>query len=109
MSEETPSPTPPPRFVKFGQDFPEVMDAYHALGSAAHEAGPLDVKSRALIKLGIAAGARLEGAVHSHTRRALREGCTPEEIRHAILLATTTLGFPTMMAAMSWVDDEIPA
>lgn len=100
---------PPQRFLKFGHDFPEVMAAYEALGSAAHEAGPLDVKSRALVKLGIAAGARLEGAVHSHARRALREGCTPGEIRHAILLTVTTIGFPAMMAAMSWVDDELPA
>lgn len=98
---------PPPRFVKFGEDYPEVMAAYNAFGSAAHEAGPLEVKSRALIKLAIAAGARLEGAVHSHTRRALREGCTPAEIRHAILLTATTIGFPAMMAAMSWADEEM--
>lgn len=104
MSENS---QPPPRFLKFGEDYPEVMAAYNAFGSAAHEAGPLDVKSRALVKLGIAAGARLEGAVHSHARRALREGCTPEEIRHAILLTATTIGFPAMMAAMSWVDEEM--
>lgn len=109
MSEDTQSATPPPRFVQFSQDFPEFMAAYHALGSAAHESGPLDVKTRVLIKLAIAAGARLEGAVHSHARRALREGCTPEEIRHTVLLSATTIGFPPMMAAMSWVDDEMPS
>ena len=32
---------------------------------------------------------------------------TPEEIRHAVLLATTTLGFPTMMKTLSWVEDII--
>lgn len=109
MSEKTQSAPPPPRFVKFGKDYPAVMAAYQALGSAAHEAGPLDAKTRALVKLAIASGARLEGAVHSHARRALREGCTPEEIRHAVLLAATTIGFPGMMAAMSWVDDEMPS
>jgi alkylhydroperoxidase/carboxymuconolactone decarboxylase family protein YurZ len=111
MSAENPKPAasskPPKHFLQFAQDYPEVMAAYQALGSAAHDAGPLDVKTRALIKLAIAAGARLEGAVHSHARRAVREGCTPEEIRHAILLATTTIGFPAMMAALSWVEDEI--
>jgi len=60
---------------------------------------------RRLVKLGIATGAGLEGAVHSHTRRALAEGIAPEEIRHAVLLAMTTVGFPRMMAALSWVND----
>jgi alkylhydroperoxidase/carboxymuconolactone decarboxylase family protein YurZ len=53
----------------------------------------------------LAAGARLEGAVHSHCRRALEAGITPEEIRHAIVLSVTTVGFPSMMATLSWVDD----
>jgi alkylhydroperoxidase/carboxymuconolactone decarboxylase family protein YurZ len=48
-----------------------------------------------------------EGAVHRHTRRALQAGCTPEEIRHVVRLAATTLGFPGMMAAWSWVDDVL--
>ncbi|MFQ5886862.1 MAG: carboxymuconolactone decarboxylase family protein, partial [Anaerolineae bacterium] len=42
---------------------------------------------------------------HSHTRRALGEGITPEEIRHAVLLAMTTVGFPRTMAALNWVND----
>ncbi len=83
------------------------MRAYEALGAATQEAGPLDTKTRALAKLAIATGAWREGAVHSHTRRALEAGCTPEEIRHVILLATTTLGFPSMMAALTWADDVL--
>lgn len=95
------------RFKQFGQKFPAVMKAYEALGTATQEAGPLEIKSRALVKLAIAIGAGREGAVHSHTRRALEAGCTSAEIRHAVLLATTTLGFPGMMAALSWVDDVL--
>ena len=67
----------------------------------------VDKLFRALVKLGIATGASLEGAVHSHTRRAREAGCTPDEIRQVVLLATTTLGFPSMMAALSWVDDVL--
>jgi alkylhydroperoxidase/carboxymuconolactone decarboxylase family protein YurZ len=52
-------------------------------------------------------GARHEGAVHSHTRKALEAGCRPAEIRHAVLLSVTTMGFPNMMAALSWVDDVL--
>ncbi|MBI4327820.1 MAG: carboxymuconolactone decarboxylase family protein [Chloroflexi bacterium] len=95
----------PTRFQKFGRKYPAVMRAYESLGAATQAAGPLDAKTRALIKLPIATGAWREGAVHSHTRRALEAGCTPEEIRHVVLLATTTLGFPSMMAALTWVED----
>ena len=41
------------------------------------------------------------------TRRALEGGCSPEDIRHVVVLATTTLGFPSMMATMTWVDDVL--
>lgn len=69
------------------------------------EEGPLDGKTAQLIKLGIAIGMRHEGAVHAHTRKALARGASAGEVRHAAILATTTLGFPSMMAAYSWVDD----
>lgn len=98
---------PPTRFQRFGKKYPAVMQAYQALGEATAEAGPLDAKARALVKLGIATGAWREGAVHSHTRRALAVGCSPDEIRHVVLLATTTLGFPSMMAALTWVEDVL--
>jgi len=31
----------------------------------------------------------------------------PEEIRHAVLMAFTTTGFPQMIAAYRWVEDVI--
>ena len=95
----------PARFKEFGRKYPEIMQAYEALGTATQQAGPLDAKHRALVKLGIAVGSWREGAVHSHTRRALEAGCTADEIRHVVLLACTTLGFPSMMATMTWVQD----
>jgi len=97
----------PTRFQRFGRQYPGIMRAYEALGEATQQAGPLDVKSRALVKLALAVGAWREGAVHSHTRRALKAGCTPDDLRHVVLLGTTTLGFPAMMAAMSWVEDVL--
>ena len=97
----------PKRFLQFQKDYPAVFKAYDELGSAVMGAGPLDAKQRALVKLGIAIGMKQEGAVHSHARRALQAGCSDEELRHAALQATTTLGFPSMMAAMSWIDDVL--
>jgi 4-carboxymuconolactone decarboxylase len=97
----------PKRFKKFTQDYPEIAAAYESLGNAVHSAGPLDEKTRALVKLAISTGARLEGAVHSHTRKALNVGCTPEELRQVALLSLPTVGLPSMMAALSWIDDII--
>ena len=105
---QRPTPTQPPaRFREFGKKYPAIMRAYESLGEATAEAGPLEAKTRCLVKLAIATGALREGAAHSHARRALQAGCTADEIRHVVLLATTTLGFPSMMAALSWVDDVL--
>lgn len=97
----------PKRFQKFTEDYPEVAKAYEALGSAVHAAGPLDEKTRALVKLAISTGARLEGAVHSHTRKAVNAGCTSGEMRQVALLSLPTIGLPSMMAALSWIDDIV--
>jgi 4-carboxymuconolactone decarboxylase len=110
MSEQSTTPPPtklPPHYVKFQKSYPEVFNAYDALGNVLQEAGPLDGKTRALVKLALAVGGRLEGAVHSHARRAREAGCTPEEIRHVVVLGMTTLGFPSTMATLSWVDDVL--
>ena len=95
----------PKRFEKLHKDYPEVAKAYEVLGKAVHTSGPLNEKTRALIKLAISTGAGLEGAVHSHTRKALELGISKEEIRQTVLLALPTIGLPSTMAAMSWVDD----
>ena len=95
----------PKRFEKLHQDHPAVAKAYEALGKAVHTSGPLAEKTRALIKLAISTGAGLEGAVHSHTRKLFELGISKEEIRQTVLLALPTIGLPSTMAAMSWVDD----
>jgi 4-carboxymuconolactone decarboxylase len=95
----------PKRYMKFKEEYADVAQAYESMGDAVHKSGPLDDKTRALIKLSISTGARFEGAVHSHTRKALKSECTPEEIRHAVMLSLPTIGLPSMMAALSWVDD----
>ncbi|MEJ2195808.1 MAG: carboxymuconolactone decarboxylase family protein [Ignavibacteriaceae bacterium] len=97
----------PKRYQDFTKNYPEVAKYYEKLGDAVHTAGPLDDKTRALIKLAISTGARLEGAVHSHTRKAIKSGATNEELRQVALLSLPTIGLPSMMAALSWVNDII--
>jgi len=95
----------PSAYRRFGDAHPRVIQAYEALGDATLGDGPLDRRTAELVKIGIAVGARLEGAVHAHVRRAREAGASAEDIRHAIRLATTTVGFPTMMSALSWAED----
>lgn len=97
----------PSIYKEFKQQFPEISEAYDELAVKCRGWGPLDEKTRRLIKLGIAMGLSSEGGVRSHARRALDEGITSDELHHAVLLAFTTAGFPAMIAAMKWVDEVI--
>jgi AhpD family alkylhydroperoxidase len=99
----------PKAYESFKKAYPKVWQAYDRLGAAVHDSGPLEKKNRELLKLAMAIGARLEGAVHSHTRRALEAGATAQEIRHVVLLGVTTLGFPHTVAALTWVEDDLKA
>ncbi|MDA0990895.1 MAG: carboxymuconolactone decarboxylase family protein [Verrucomicrobia bacterium] len=99
----------PGNHVSISQRFPKVVKSLATVGAAAREAGPLDDKTTHLIQLAAAASIRSEGAVHSHARRAREAGASDEEIRHAVILLTSTIGFPTVAAALSWVDDVLEA
>lgn len=90
---------------KVADHYPEVWDAYAALGEACSQAGPLDERTRRLVKLALAIGARSEGAVHSHVRRGLEEGITKEEFKQVAMLSIPTTGFPNAVAALTWVED----
>lgn len=97
----------PSHFRWFQDRFPEVAKGYEALGDGAHGAGPLDARTRALLKVAISGAARLEGGLHAHVRKALKAGVTEEEIYHALLLLMPTVGFPGAMAAMAWARDVL--
>ena len=62
------------------------MQAVEALGEATRAAGPLDKKTCTLVKLAIAVGALREGAVHSHTRRALEHRTEANRLGFAVQL-----------------------
>ena len=93
--------------AQFAAAHPEVWEAFCTLGTACHEGGgPLDEKTRRLVKLGLAIGLQHEGAVHSAARRAAQAGCSREELMHVAILAITTLGWPQAYAAMTWINDK---
>ena len=110
MSEQNHDPdgTPLPEVLaEFTGQYPQVWAAYNRLGSTTAAAGPLDEKAQRLVKLALAIGAQRQGAVHSHTRRALASGCTPEELRHVGLIAITTIGWPGAFAAICWINETV--
>lgn len=97
----------PKVYLDFNKNYPKISKAYTSLGDNCDSAGPLDKKTLRLVKLGIAIGTNSEGTIRSHTRRALEEGISPDEIRHAVLLALTTAGFHLMIAAYRWVEEVL--
>jgi alkylhydroperoxidase/carboxymuconolactone decarboxylase family protein YurZ len=97
----------PKQYLGIGKRFKTYFDALNRLGETARKVGPLDEKTSHLIQLAAAATIRSEGAVHSHARRALQLGAKPDELYHAVLLLTSTVGFPTVSAALSWIDDVV--
>lgn len=98
---------PVKHYQRMRRRYPQLMQALEGLGVATNNAGPLEEKTRHLVQLAAAAAVHSEGAVHSHVRRAREAGASPDEIRHALLLLVSTIGFPTVVAALTWADDVL--
>jgi alkylhydroperoxidase/carboxymuconolactone decarboxylase family protein YurZ len=107
MAERANTDDLPDILAEFTGQYPEVWAAYNRLGEASAAAGPLNEKTQRLVKLAIAIGGQRQGAVNSHTRRALAAGCRPEEIVHVGILAVTTIGWPAAFAAICWIKETL--
>ena len=76
----------------------DIYSAYEEYGKLVHEeGGPLDEKTRWLIKVALSTENQYPYALRTHILKALKSGCTQEEIEHAILLVAPTSGFPRTM------------
>jgi alkylhydroperoxidase/carboxymuconolactone decarboxylase family protein YurZ len=96
---------PPKHYRRLKKAHPEFIASWDAIGKAVRDTGPLSPKIGHLIQLAAAAAVRSEGAVHSHVRRLVELKAKPAEIRQAVMLTAATIGFPAVMAALSWADD----
>lgn len=94
-------------YLKLKERHGDLIDAVEKLAKAARISGPLDEKTGHLIQLGAAAAIHSKGSVSSHAARALNAGATVDEIQHAVIVLTSTIGFPTVAAALSWIDEVI--
>lgn len=90
----------PSSFIRFSAAHKDVVTAYDALNAVVREQGALSAREVALVKLALSVGAGMEGAVASHTRKALQAGADPDSLEQIALLALPTCGFPHMMK--SW-------
>jgi len=97
----------PKQYLQIKKRHANYFKAVEELGKIVKQEGPLDERTAHLIQLAAAATVHSEGSVHSHVRRAIEAGVTPEEIYHAIILLTSTIGFPSVVAALSWAEDVL--
>lgn len=102
-----PSADKPDFYRRLVDRHPQVFQALDSLGAAVRRAGPLDDKTVHLVQLAAAAAERSEGAVHSHARRAIAAGASPDEVRHALIALVSTIGFPNVTAALTWAEDVL--
>jgi alkylhydroperoxidase/carboxymuconolactone decarboxylase family protein YurZ len=100
-------PKPPKFYEQFVKKYPRVAAKYEELGDAVHGLGPLNDRDRALIKLAISGSHLYSSAFKAHVRKALASGISREEIEHVVLLFLPTVGFPTMMAAMGILEEQL--
>ncbi len=84
---------------------PELWRAFQSLGAATGAAGPLSEREQRLVNLALALGGDSEGATHSHARRGLADGLSPQELEHVAFLAITTLGWPQAIRGLTWIRD----
>jgi len=98
--------TPPKTYQQFTKRYPKLAEAWEAIRQA-EAGGPLDERTRRLVKLGIALGAYREGGVHSAVRKALAAGCSPAELQQVVAMAASTLGMPSTVAVDTWVQEVI--
>lgn len=89
------------------EQFPEYLEAVERLGEIVKDLGPIDERRAQLLQLAASVAIRSEGATHSHTKRALDAGASKSEIRQAVLLLSNTIGFPAVMAGLTWVNDVL--
>ena len=88
-------------FGYFIKKHKEIASAHEDFGKLIHtHGGPLDEKTRWLIKIAVSTAGGHELALRTHLQKAEWAGCSPSEMEHAILLTASTAGFPTMMSGL---------
>ncbi|SEN09497.1 alkylhydroperoxidase AhpD family core domain-containing protein [Gemmobacter aquatilis] len=90
---------------------PEAMQGFNALSKAAKDNGPLGVKEKEFVALGIAISQRCEPCINFHVEALMKAGGTREELGDVLAMAVQMGGGPAVMyaghALAAW--DELAA
>lgn len=84
---------------KLHQEIPEVMKGFGVMSHGAKKDGVLDKKTKELIALALAVGARCDGCIGFHTQALHRMGATIEEVVETLGMAIYMGGGPSLMYA----------
>ena len=84
---------------RLAQGLPATMQAFAAMSEAATAPGKLDGKTKGLIGLALAVGARCDECIAIHVREANAAGASGEEIVEALGVAILMGGGPSLMYA----------
>ena len=100
-------PKPPKVYQEFVGRFPALARAWDAINDAG-AGGPLDPRTRRLVKIAASMGAMREGAVRSGVRKARAEGISLEEIEQLVPLVAGTIGLPPPACSPSARRSKVP-
>ncbi len=99
--------TEPQTLRVFKEQFPGVWESYRELRDSCDNAGPLEDKTKEVIRVAISVALRRHGGLIAHLDRARSLGATEEELYQAILLNLPLLGFPDTLAAFKIASEHL--
>lgn len=85
----------------------EPVKAFMGLLGAAYKPGAVDVKTKELISVGIAAYNRCEYCIVFHVFKALEAGATREEVMESAMVAVAFGGGPSMAYTVTLLKDSL--
>ncbi|MDX9872559.1 MAG: carboxymuconolactone decarboxylase family protein [Clostridia bacterium] len=86
----------------------DIYRAYEKFGRLVHtEGGPLEERTRWLIKVAVSAAGQHHYSLRTHIIKAIKAGCKRAEIEHALMLVAPTAGFPTAMEGILILREEM--
>jgi AhpD family alkylhydroperoxidase len=83
---------------------PDAYQAYLALRGTVLRDGVLSRKEKDLLLVGVNAARRYRPSLLGHTRLAVQEGATPEEVLEAVLVGILSRGIPAWMEGLEAVE-----
>ena len=82
---------------RFMEKYPDITSSFTTLMGNVIQDGKLGSKEKELIAVGIAVGLRCVPCIHAHTKAALNQGATEDEIMEAATVAILMGGGPGMV------------